>query len=56
MIDERTDEGMNSKMINLKANPFFLDDEAIAWVNRTLSEMTVEEKVGYLSCLFFNLG
>ena len=47
---------MNSKMINLKANPFFLDDEAIAWVNRTLSEMTVEEKVGQLFCVLFKEG
>ncbi len=36
--------------INLKANPFFLDDEACAWVNDTLDSMTLEEKIGQLFC------
>lgn len=35
-------------MIDLKANPFFLNDEGIAWVNRVKSEMTLEEKIGQL--------
>jgi len=33
-------------MVNLKANPFFLDDEGIQWVNETLASMTLEEKAG----------
>ena len=37
-------------MINLRANPFFLDDEGIRWVNETLASMTVEEKAGQVFC------
>ena len=37
-------------MIDLKANPFFLDDEAVRWVNETLAAMTVEEKAGQVFC------
>ncbi len=35
----------------LKAKPFYLTDEDIAWVYKTLGEMTPEEKVGQLFCL-----
>lgn len=35
-------------MINLKVNPFFLDDEAIRWVEETKQAMTPEEKIGQL--------
>ena len=35
-------------MIDLSANPFFLDEEAVSWVNRTLGSMTDEEKLGQL--------
>ena len=35
-------------MINLKAKPFYLTDEDIAWVQDTLNSMTLEEKVGQL--------
>ena len=37
-------------MIDLRANPFFLDDEGIRWVNETLASMTVEEKAGQVFC------
>lgn len=37
-------------MIDLKANPFFLDDEGIAWVKNTLASMTLEEKAGQVFC------
>ena len=40
-------------MIDLKARPFYLDDEAIAWVNATRDGMTVEEKAGQLFCVLF---
>ena len=40
-------------MVNLKANPFFLDDEGIKWVKETISSMTLEEKIGQL---FFPVG
>ena len=38
-------------MINLKTKPFNLDDEGIRWVETTLDEMTLEEKIGQLFCL-----
>lgn len=37
-------------MVNLKSNPFFLDDEAVKWVNETLNSMTFLEKIGQLFC------
>lgn len=35
-------------MVDLRVNPFFLDDEAVRWVNDTLDHMTLEEKIGQL--------
>lgn len=35
-------------MVNLKGRPFYLDDEAVNWVQSTLASMTLEEKVGQL--------
>ena len=35
-------------MVNLKAKPYYLSDEDIAWVERTIAAMTPEEKVGQL--------
>lgn len=40
-------------MIDLRAKPFYLDEEAIAWVNATRDGMTVEEKAGQLFCVLF---
>jgi len=40
-------------MIDLKANPFYLDEGAIAWVEKTLAQMTTEEKAGQLFCVLF---
>ena len=37
-------------MIDLKAKPFFLDEEAIRWVSDTLSAMTLAEKAGQVFC------
>ncbi|MBQ8201264.1 MAG: beta-hexosaminidase [Clostridia bacterium] len=39
-------------MVNLKAKPYYLSDEDIAWVDETIASMTAEEKVGQL---FFQL-
>ena len=39
-------------MVNLKAKPYYLSDEDIAWVENTIASMTDEEKVGQL---FFQL-
>ena len=39
-------------MVNLKAKPYYLSDEDIAWVQSTIAGMTKEEKVGQL---FFQL-
>ncbi len=40
-------------MIDLKANPFYLDDEAVLWVNNTLKNMSLEEKAGQLFCVLY---
>ncbi len=40
-------------MVDLKAKPFNLTDEDIAWVEGTIGEMTLDEKIGQL---FINLG
>lgn len=37
-------------MINLKEQPFNLDDSGIDWVSKTLESMTMKEKVGQLFC------
>ncbi len=37
-------------MIHYKANPFFLSDSAIDWVEKTYQKMTLEEKIGQLFC------
>ncbi len=39
-------------MVNLKAKPYFLSDDDVLWVQKTIAEMTDEEKVGQL---FFQL-
>ena len=39
--------------VDLRAKPFYLDDEGIQWVEDTIASMTVEEKIGQL---FFNMG
>lgn len=36
--------------MNLKGKPFYLKDEDIQWVEYTLHEMTLEEKIGQLFC------
>lgn len=35
-------------MLDLKAKPFYLNDEQIAWVENTIKNMTVDEKIGQL--------
>ncbi|MDQ1206483.1 glycoside hydrolase family 3 protein [Microbacterium sp. SORGH_AS_0862] len=37
--------------VDLAAAPFHLDEDAIAWVNRTREQMSIERKVGQLFCL-----
>ena len=37
-----------STSVDLKGNPFYLDDEAIKWVEDTLASMTEDEKVQQL--------
>ena len=37
-------------MIDLRARPFYLSEESIAWVRDTLASMTAEEKAGQLFC------
>lgn len=40
-------------MVDLKAKPYYLDQEAIKWVEDTISSMTLEEKICQL---FVNMG
>ena len=35
-------------MVDLRAKPYYLNDEDIAWVESTIASMTPEEKVGQL--------
>ncbi len=37
-------------MVDLKAKPFFLNDEDVRWVEETLASMTLEEKAGQVFC------
>lgn len=37
-------------MINLKAKPFYLNDEDIKWIEKTLQSMNLNEKIGQLFC------
>ena len=37
-------------MIDLKGNPFCLNDTQVAWVENTLASMTLEEKCGQVFC------
>ncbi len=37
-------------MVDLRANPFYLDDKGVTWVQETLASMTDEEKIGQLFC------
>lgn len=37
-------------MVDLRPNPFFLEDEDIRWVESTLASMTLDEKIGQLFC------
>ena len=38
-------------MVDLRAKPFFLNDEQIKWVEDTIAGMTLEEKLGQLFVL-----
>ena len=37
-------------MLDLKANPFFLDEKKEKWVYDTLAGMSAEEKIGQMFC------
>ena len=39
--------------VDLRAKPYYLDDEGVQWVEDTIASMTTEEKIGQL---FFNMG
>ena len=38
---------------DLRAKPFYLDDEAVKWVEETLRRMRTEDKVGQLFCVLY---
>ena len=35
-----------SKTVDLKAKPYNLDDQGVKWVQDTIANMTIEEKIG----------
>ena len=35
-------------MVDLKVKPFYLTDEQVEWVEKTIAGMTLDEKVGQL--------
>lgn len=37
-------------MVDLKGNPFFLDEEQEAWVHKNFAEMSEEDKLGQIFC------
>ncbi len=37
-------------MVDLKGNPYYLDEEGVKWVQETLASMSGEEKIGQLFC------
>lgn len=41
-------------MVDLKAKPYYLNDEDIQWVHETIKGMTIEEKIGQLFFHFFD--
>ena len=42
-------------MVDLKAKPYYLDDDQIAWVKETIANMSENDKVGQLFC-FNSMG
>lgn len=42
-------------IVNLKEKPFELDEEAIQWVENTISGMTLEEKIDSCSFVWANV-
>ena len=42
-----------TNLVDLRKTPYNLDEEAIAWIEKTISEMTLDEKIGQL---FVNMG
>lgn len=40
-------------LVDLTKKPFNLNQEAIEWIEKTINEMTLDEKIGQL---FFNMG
>lgn len=41
-------------MVNLKKQPYNLSDAQISWVNETINQMTIKEKIGQLFFHFFD--
>lgn len=46
--EEEKPDGRVHRMVNLKEKPYYLTDEDIQWVEKTISSMTEEEKIGQL--------
>ncbi|MGB3955525.1 MAG: hypothetical protein WBL05_09655 [Brooklawnia sp.] len=46
----------DAQTCDLKASPYNLDDEQIAWVEETLAGMSLDEQVGQLFTNLFHFG
>ena len=44
------------KTVNLKQKPYQLNDQQLAWVEKTLSQLSDEEKIGQLFVNLFFFG
>ena len=40
-------------LVDLRKKPYSLDEEAISWIEETIAQMTLDEKIGHL---FVNMG
>ena len=36
--------------VDMRAKPYYLDDEAVQWVEDTIASMSLEEKIGNTLC------
>jgi beta-N-acetylhexosaminidase len=51
--EQNKKKGSDRMPVDMRAKPYYLDDEAVQWVEDTIASMSLEEKIGQL---FFNMG
>lgn len=57
MVHQQNDKGtwVMELHVDLQTKPFYLDQEQIGWVKKTIEQMSLEDKIGQLF-LFFSIG